>query len=132
MSHERRLDGAIQERSAGFAGAGAGMRAVILDGIVVGLAFGLLGVGMTLVYGLGGVINLAYGQIVVFAAIVASLVIERGHSQGLAAVVGVLAVNLGRGDPLMSLAASAAISLYLRWRWVAAGRPGGVAGLTSS
>ena len=67
------------------------MRAVILDGIVLGLAFGLLGVGMTLVYGLGGVINLAYGQIVVVGAIVASLVIERGHSQALAAVVGVLA-----------------------------------------
>jgi len=67
------------------------MRAVVLDGIVLGLAFGLLGVGMTLVYGLGGVINLAYGQIVVVGAIVASLVIERGHSQALAAVVGVLA-----------------------------------------
>jgi branched-chain amino acid transport system permease protein len=67
------------------------MRAVVLDGLVLGLAFGLLGVGMTLVYGLGGVINLAYGQIVVVAAIVASLVIERGHSQALAAVVGVLA-----------------------------------------
>src|SRR3990170_1674474 len=50
------------------------MRAVILDGIVLGLGFGLLGVGMTLVYGLGGVINLAYGQIVVLGAIVASLV----------------------------------------------------------
>ena len=67
------------------------MRAVILDGIVLGLAFGLLGVGMTLVYGLGGVINLAYGQIVVAAAIVASLVIERGQSQLVGAVVGVLA-----------------------------------------
>ena len=67
------------------------MRAVILDGIVLGLAFGLLGVGMTLVFGLAGVLNLAYGQIVVLAAIVASLVIERGHSQALAAVVGVLA-----------------------------------------
>jgi branched-chain amino acid transport system permease protein len=67
------------------------MRAVILDGLVLGLAFGLLGVGMTLVYGLGGVINLAYGQIVVVAAIVASLVIEAGHSQALAALVGVLA-----------------------------------------
>jgi branched-chain amino acid transport system permease protein len=67
------------------------MRPVILDGIVLGLAFGLLGVGMTLVYGLGGVINLAYGQIVIVAAIVASQVIERGHPQLLAAVVGVLA-----------------------------------------
>ena len=39
------------------------MRAVILDGIVLGLGFGLLGVGLTLVYGLGGVLNLAYGAI---------------------------------------------------------------------
>ena len=54
------------------------MRAVVLDGIVLGLAFGLLGVGMTLVYGLGGVLNLAYGQIVVLAAIVISLVMEDG------------------------------------------------------
>jgi branched-chain amino acid transport system permease protein len=67
------------------------MRAVILDGLVLGLAFGLLGVGMTLVYGLGGVINLAYGQIVVVAAIVASLLIEDGVSTFVAAIVGVLA-----------------------------------------
>ena len=67
------------------------MKAVVLDGIVIGLAFGLLGVGMTLVYGLGGVINLAYGQIVVLGAIIASLVLERGHSQAFAAAVGVLA-----------------------------------------
>jgi branched-chain amino acid transport system permease protein len=67
------------------------VRAVILDGIVLGLAFGLLGVGMTLVYGLGGVLNLAYGQIVVLAAIVSSLLIADGVAQALAAVVGVLA-----------------------------------------
>jgi branched-chain amino acid transport system permease protein len=67
------------------------MKAVILDGIVLGLAFGLLGVGMTLVYGLGGVLNLAYGQIVVLGAIVASLLIEDGISTLAAAVVGVLA-----------------------------------------
>jgi branched-chain amino acid transport system permease protein len=67
------------------------MRAVVLDGIVLGLALGLLGVGMTLVYGLGGVINLAYGQIVVLAAIVTSLVIEDGVATVLAALVGVLA-----------------------------------------
>ena len=67
------------------------MRAVILDGIVLGLAFGLLGVGMTLVYGLGGVLNLAYGQIVVLAAIVISLVMDDGVATVLAAAVGVLA-----------------------------------------
>jgi branched-chain amino acid transport system permease protein len=67
------------------------MKAVILDGLVLGLAFGLLGVGMTLVYGLAGVINLAYGQIVVFAAIVISLLMEDGMETLLAAVLGVLA-----------------------------------------
>jgi branched-chain amino acid transport system permease protein len=67
------------------------MTAVVLDGIVLGLAFGLLGVGMTLVYGLGGVLNLAYGQIVVLAAIVASVVMEDGRATLLAALVGVLA-----------------------------------------
>jgi branched-chain amino acid transport system permease protein len=67
------------------------MTAVVLDGIVLGLAFGMLGVGMTLVYGLGGVINLAYGQIVVLGAIVTSLVMDEGVATLLAAVVGVLA-----------------------------------------
>jgi branched-chain amino acid transport system permease protein len=67
------------------------MRAVVLDGLVLGLAFGLLGVGMTLVYGLGGVINLAYGQIAVLGAIVISLRMEAGMSTLLAALIGVLA-----------------------------------------
>jgi branched-chain amino acid transport system permease protein len=66
------------------------MTAAILDGIVLGLAFGLLGVGMTLVYGLGGVLNLAYGQTVVLGAIVASLLIDDGVSTVLAAILGVL------------------------------------------
>ena len=67
------------------------MRAAILDGIVLGLAFGLLGVGMTLVYGLGGVLNLAYGQIVVLAAIVIAVVMDDGVPTLPAAVIGVLA-----------------------------------------
>jgi len=69
------------------------MRAVVLDGIVLGLAFGLLGVGMTLVYGLGGVLNLAYGQFVVLGAIVVSLLIDDGTPTVLAAAVGVLAAT---------------------------------------
>jgi branched-chain amino acid transport system permease protein len=67
------------------------VRAVVLDGIVLGLAFGLLGVGMTLVYGLAGVLNLAYGQIVVLAAIIVSLLIDDGVATLAAAAVGVLA-----------------------------------------
>jgi branched-chain amino acid transport system permease protein len=42
----------------------------ILDGIVLGLQFGLLAAGLTLVYGLGGVLNLAYGQMAVVSAMV--------------------------------------------------------------
>jgi branched-chain amino acid transport system permease protein len=54
------------------------MTASILDGIVLGLQFGLLAAGLTLVYGLGGVLNLAYGQMGVIAAIVASLAMDAG------------------------------------------------------
>jgi branched-chain amino acid transport system permease protein len=114
------------------------VRAVLLDGIVLGLAFGLLGVGMTLVYGLGGVINLAYGQIVVLAAIVASLVIEDGRTQlvsslvGIAAAVGITVlldltlmrpVYRERGEErtllglLLTLGAAFVIGGVLTWRY---------------
>lgn len=46
------------------------MIANILDGIVLGLQFGMLAAGLTLVYGLGGVLNLAYGQMAVLSAMV--------------------------------------------------------------
>ena len=57
------------------------MRAAILDGIVLGLQFGLLGVGLTLVYGLGGVLNLAHGQMAVLGAIVVALHHRRRRSR---------------------------------------------------
>jgi branched-chain amino acid transport system permease protein len=68
------------------------VRAVIFDGFVLGLAFGLLGVGLTLVYGLGGVLNLAYGQLTVLGAIVVSVLIADGYPTALAAILGVLIV----------------------------------------
>ncbi len=89
----RCLQGARAEPRGATCVPGYRMRAVLLDGIVLGLAFGLLGVGMTLVYGLGGVLNLAYGQIVVLAAIVASLLMADGVPTAVAAVVGVLAAT---------------------------------------
>ncbi|HZD72353.1 MAG TPA: branched-chain amino acid ABC transporter permease [Actinomycetota bacterium] len=67
------------------------MRAVILDGLVLGLQFGLLGVGMTLVYGLGGVLNLAYGQMAVLAAMVVAITLAAGAPALLAAGAGLLA-----------------------------------------
>ena len=54
------------------------MIANILDGIVLGLQFGLLAAGLTLVYGMGGVLNLAYGQMAVTSAIAASLAMDAG------------------------------------------------------
>ena len=66
------------------------MKAAILDGIVLGLQYGLLGVGLTLVFGLAGVLNLAHGQLAVLAAIIAALTIDAGSSAGVAVLVGIL------------------------------------------
>lgn len=66
------------------------MRAVVLDGVVLGLQFGLLGVGLTLVYGLGGVLNLAHGQLAVLGAITASLALDAGRSAFVAVLIGLI------------------------------------------
>ena len=50
--------------------------AALLDGIVLGLQYGLLGVGLTLIYGLAGVVNLAHGQIAIFGAIIAIVALD--------------------------------------------------------
>jgi len=70
------------------------MIANILDGIVLGLQFGLLAAGLTLVYGLGGVLNLAYGQIAVTAAIATSLAMDAGLSVVPAVGIGLLVGGL--------------------------------------
>ena len=70
------------------------MTAVVLDGIVLGLQFAILGAGLTLVYGLGGVVNLAHGQMAVFAAIVIARLIDNGTSTALAIAIGLVAVGL--------------------------------------
>jgi len=69
------------------------MTAVILDGIVLGLQFGLLGVGMTLVYGLGGVLNLAHGSMAVVGAIVVANAMAAGAPVLVAVGAGLLAVG---------------------------------------
>jgi branched-chain amino acid transport system permease protein len=66
------------------------MKAVLLDGVVLGLQFGLLGVGLTLVYGLGGVLNLAHGQLAVLGAVVAALRMEAGDPAALAVLAGLV------------------------------------------
>jgi len=46
---------------------------------------------------------------------------------GVVVIAFVLALNLRRLDPLISLGASGAVSLYLWRAWVVRGRPSGVA-----
>ena len=68
------------------------MIANVLDGIVLGLQFGLLAAGLTLVYGMGGVLNLAYGQMAVISAMVVVFAMDAGvpalPAVALALVVG--------------------------------------------
>lgn len=70
------------------------MQAVLFDGFVLGLQFGILGVGLTLIYGLGGVVNLAHGQMAVFAAILTSRLIDRGLPTAAAIAIGIAAAGL--------------------------------------
>lgn len=66
------------------------MFAVILDGIVGGLQFGLLAIGLSLLYGLGGILNLAHGAMAVSAAMTAALAMEAGLPVVPAAVLGIV------------------------------------------
>ncbi len=70
------------------------MTAVVLDGIVLGLQLGLLGVGLTLVYGLGGVLNLAHGQFAVLGAIVIARMLDASFSLWVAIPVGLVCIGL--------------------------------------
>ncbi len=65
--------------------------ALVLDGVVFGLQLALLGVGLTLIYGLGGVLNLAHGQAVVIGAIAGAVSIAAGAPVPLALGVVILA-----------------------------------------
>lgn len=70
------------------------MIANILDGIVLGLQFGLLASGLTLVYGLGGVLLLSYGQMTVLSAMVVLFAMDAGLPMWAAIGIGVLAGGL--------------------------------------
>lgn len=70
------------------------MIADILDGIVLGLQFGLLATGLTLMYGLGGVLNLGYGQIAVTSAMVVALAMDAGIPVLPAVALGLLTGGL--------------------------------------
>jgi branched-chain amino acid transport system permease protein len=114
------------------------MIANILDGIVLGLQFGLLATGLTLIYGLGGVLNLAYGQIAVVCAMTAAVAMNAGLPVLPAVGLGLLAGGLlglildltilrpvyrQRGEArvllslLLTLGVSFIIDGFLNWRY---------------
>ena len=114
------------------------MIANILDGIVLGLQFGLLATGLTLIYGLGGVLNLGYGQIAVTSAMIVTLAMDAGIPVLPAIALGLLAGGMfgllldltilrpvyrlrGEARVLLSLLLTLGVSFivdgYLNWRY---------------
>lgn len=70
------------------------LAAIAVDGLAFGASLALLGVGITLVYGLGEVLNLAIGAFAVIAAISASLLTSEGVALPVAAVAGLALVGV--------------------------------------
>jgi branched-subunit amino acid ABC-type transport system permease component len=114
------------------------MIANLLDGIVLGLQFGLLATGLTLIYGLGGVLNLAYGQVAVVSAMIVALAMDAGMPVLPAVGLGLFAGGLfgllldltilrpvyrlrGEARVLLSLLLTLGVSFivdgYLNWRY---------------
>lgn len=66
--------------------------AVSVDGVAFGMVLALLGVGITLVYGLGEVLNLAIGTFAVVTVLLATVVGEYGFGLLVASVASLLAI----------------------------------------
>jgi branched-chain amino acid transport system permease protein len=68
--------------------------AVAIDGLAFGAFLALLGVAITLVFGLGEVLNLAIGAFSVMAVLVATVIVRSGYSLIVASVVALGTVAL--------------------------------------
>ncbi len=114
------------------------MSAVLIEGLLLGIQMGILGVGLTLIYGLGGVLNLAHGQFAVLSAVAVSLLSEAGVPIVVAAMIGIAALAVFgalvdvtlmkpvyrlEGEPrvllglLLMLGVSFVIDGFLNWRY---------------
>ena len=67
---------------------------VTVDGIAFGLFLALLGVGVTLVFGLGEVLNLAIGTFAIIGAVAAAVIAGGGTNPIIAAIVGIALVGV--------------------------------------
>ncbi|WP_435064406.1 branched-chain amino acid ABC transporter permease [Halobaculum sp. EA56] len=82
------------------------MAAVAIDGLAFGVFLALLGVGITLVFGLGEVLNLSIGVFSVIAVLIASWAVTSGQGPIVAGVIGVVvaaAIGLLVDRTLLSL-----------------------------
>ncbi|MGQ4555359.1 ABC transporter permease subunit [Halobellus sp. GM3] len=70
------------------------LAALAVDGLAFGASLALLGVGITLVYGLGEVLNLAIGTFAVMAAIAAALLLDSGVGLPIAILAGLVFVGI--------------------------------------
>lgn len=114
------------------------MLPVLLDGLVLGLQFALLAVGLSLLYGLGGILNLAHGAFAVSAAIVTTNALGAGWPAMLAVGAGILVATtigllldqtvmrpvyrmVGEGRVLLSLLLTLGVAFvidgFLAWRY---------------
>ncbi|WP_372911295.1 branched-chain amino acid ABC transporter permease [Salinigranum sp.] len=66
---------------------------VAVDGLAFGVFLALLGVGITLVFGLGEVLNLAIGAFAVLTVLVATVVVNAGQGLVVASVVALVTVT---------------------------------------
>lgn len=66
---------------------------VTIDGIARGLLFAILGVGITLVFGLGGILNIAIGIFAIIAAIAAVVALGAASNVVAASITGVVLVG---------------------------------------
>lgn len=67
---------------------------LLVDGVTFGLVLSLLGVGITLIFGLGEILNLAHGEFAVICAILASIFIGRGADIISSVVLSLVIVGL--------------------------------------
>lgn len=67
---------------------------VAVDGLAFGVFLALLGVGITLVFGLGEVLNLAIGAFAVLTVLIATLVVNAGQGLVVASLVALVAITV--------------------------------------
>ena len=104
-----------------------GIIASIIDGVLVGLVYGLAAIGLTLIWGVMDVINLTHGAMIVAGMFAVYLLVQALGISPYAALPPVLVVGFGVGvllywiavhrmisrPPLMSLLSTFAVNLVL-------------------